>query len=65
MTKWEYLVVQKQPTGVWMTLGSDLTLGWGDEPQMLTKCGEDGWELVAVAVGRGPAPDYYFKKPVE
>ncbi len=65
MTKWDYIVVQKQPTGVWTTLGDDLTLGWGDEPQMLAKCGEEGWELVAVVTGRGLAPDYYFKKPIQ
>jgi hypothetical protein len=32
---------------------------------MLAKCGEEGWELVTVAASQGPAPDYYFKKPVE
>jgi hypothetical protein len=32
---------------------------------MLAKCGQEGWELVAVVTGRGLAPDYYFKKPVQ
>jgi hypothetical protein len=63
MTKWEYLIVQKQPTGVWATSATELNLGWGEEPEMLAKCGEQGWELAAANLGPGTAPTFHFKRP--
>jgi hypothetical protein len=70
VASWQYLVVRKHPDGEgWIGYGvgvhrelleelGELRVG----EQALEACGQEGWELVAVA-GDESGAVFYFKKP--
>lgn len=62
MQRWEYKIVYRsEMSGEWSVDGRQAgDLGKAEDPEVLRRLGQEGWELVTV-VGY----TYFFKRPVE
>jgi hypothetical protein len=65
--KWIYLTVSQTVDGKWAPSGdTELPDLQGDSrilDEMLTRCGKQGWELVAVEEHQASGSVYIFKRP--